>query len=126
MHSGLLTDTFTAERVAALAEDDWRRRAGEFQPPNLRRNLRLRDALRSIAQRHRASVSAVAIAWTLSWPGVSGAIVGARTPKQIDGWISAASIVLTELDLEEIASAIRRTKAGVGPARAAVSAKRTG
>jgi aryl-alcohol dehydrogenase-like predicted oxidoreductase len=126
MHSGLLTDTFTAERVAALAEDDWRRRAAEFQPPNLRRNLRLRDALRSIAQRHRASVSAVAIAWTLSWPGVTGAIVGARTPKQVDGWISAASIVLTELDLEEIASAIRRTRAGVGPARAALFAKRTG
>ena len=49
MQSGLLTDSFTAERVAALAADDWRRRAPEFQPPNLGRNLALRDALRPIA-----------------------------------------------------------------------------
>ncbi|TMB05325.1 MAG: aldo/keto reductase [Deltaproteobacteria bacterium] len=92
MHSGLLTDSFTAERVAALAEDDWRRRAPDFQAPNLRRNLQLRDALRSIAERRATSVSAIAIAWTLAWPGVTGAIVGARTPKQVDGWIGAASI----------------------------------
>jgi len=117
MHSGLLTDSFTAERVAALAEDDWRRRAPDFQQPNLSRNLSLRDALRPIAKRHGTSVSAIAIAWTLAWPGVTGAIVGARTPKQVDGWIGAASIALTEQDLDEIASAIRRTKAGAGPVR---------
>ena len=117
MHSGLLTDSFTAERVPALPEDDWRRRAPDFQQPNLGRNLLLRDALRPIARRHGTSVSAIAIAWTLAWPGVTGAIVGARTPKQVDGWIGAASIALTEQDLDEIASVIRRTKAGVGPAR---------
>ena len=117
MHSGLLTDSFTAERVPALPEDDWRRRAPDFQQPNIGRNLLLRDALRPIAKRHGTSVSAIAIAWTLAWPGVTGAIVGARTPKQVDGWIGAASIALTEQDLDEIASVIRRTKAGVGPAR---------
>ncbi len=117
MHSGLLTDSFTAERVPALPEDDWRRRAPDFQQPNVGRNLLLRDALRPIAKRHGTSVSAIAIAWTLAWPGVTGAIVGARTPKQVDGWIGAASIELTEQDLDEIASVIRRTKAGVGPAR---------
>ncbi len=129
MHSGLLTDSFTAERVPALAEDDWRRRAPDFQPPNLGRNLWLRDGLRSIAKRHGTSVSAIAIAWTLAWPGVSGAIVGARTPKQVDGWIGAASLVLTELDLDEIASAIRRAKAGAGPAlpgQPTVSRKKAG
>jgi aryl-alcohol dehydrogenase-like predicted oxidoreductase len=129
MHSGLLTDTFTAERVTALAADDWRRRAPDFQQPNIRRNLRLRDALRSIAARHATSVSAIAIAWTLAWPGVTGAIVGARTPRQVDGWIGAASIALTEQELDEIASAILRTRAGAGPARPgqpAMSRKRAG
>jgi aryl-alcohol dehydrogenase-like predicted oxidoreductase len=117
MHSGLLTDSFTAERVAALPEDDWRRRATDFQQPNIGRNLLLRDALRPIAKRYGTSVSAISIAWTLAWPGVTGAIVGARTPEQVDGWIGAASIALTEQDLEEIASAIRRTKTGAGPER---------
>jgi aryl-alcohol dehydrogenase-like predicted oxidoreductase len=117
MHSGLLTDSFTAERASSLAEDDWRRRAPDFQQPNLDRNLALRDALRPIAKRHATSVSSVAIAWTLAWPGVTGAIVGARTPAQVDGWIGAAAIALTPQDLDEIALAIQRTKAGAGPAR---------
>jgi aryl-alcohol dehydrogenase-like predicted oxidoreductase len=118
MQSGLLTQSFTAERVLTFAMDDWRRRAQDFQQPNLRRNMALRDALLPIAKRHGTSVSAVAIAWTLAWPGMTSAIVGARTPAQVDGWIGAASLDLTEQDLDEIASAIRRTKAGAGPARA--------
>ena len=51
-------------------------------------------------------MSAIAIAWTLAWPGVTGAIVGARTPQQVDGWIDAAFIAAPQ-DVEEIASAIR-------------------
>jgi aryl-alcohol dehydrogenase-like predicted oxidoreductase len=63
------------------------------------------------------SFSAIAIAWTLAWPGVSAAIVGARSPQQVDGWIGAAGITLTQDDLDDIASAIRRTKAGTGLTR---------
>ena len=90
MQAGLLTETFRAERVAALAEEDWRRRSPEFQEPNLSANLALRDALRPIAERHHTSVSAIAVAWVTSWPGVTAAIVGARSPEQVDGWIGAA------------------------------------
>lgn len=115
MQSGLLTDGFTAERVGKLAADDWRRRSPEFQEPNLSRNLAMRDALRPIAQRHGVSVSAVAVAWTTAWPGLSGAIVGARSPRQVDGWIAAASLQLTSADLDEIAAALARTGAGTGP-----------
>jgi aryl-alcohol dehydrogenase-like predicted oxidoreductase len=117
MQSGILTENFTADRVSDLPADDWRRRSQEFQQPYLGRNLALRDALRPIAKRHGTSVSAVAIAWTLAWPGVTGAIVGARTPAQVDGWIDAASLALTEQDLEKIAAAIQHTGAGAGPVR---------
>lgn len=116
MQSGLLTDGFTQARVAKLADDDWRRKASEFKEPNLSRNLALRDALRPIALRRAVSTSSVAIAWVLSWPGVSGAIVGARTPAQVDGWIQAASLELTAADLQEISSAIESIGAGAGPA----------
>jgi aryl-alcohol dehydrogenase-like predicted oxidoreductase len=116
MQSGLLTDGFTAERVRNLAPDDWRRRAPDFQEPNLSRNLALRDALRPVAQRHNTTVSAVAVAWTIVWPGVTGAIVGGRSPQQVDGWIDAATLKLTSADLEEISAAIARTRAGSGPA----------
>jgi aryl-alcohol dehydrogenase-like predicted oxidoreductase len=119
MQSGLLTDGFSAARVASLAADDWRRRSAEFRAPNLSRNLALRDALRPIAKRHGTTVSAVAVAWTLAWPGVTGAIVGARSPEQVDGWIQAARLALSPRDLDEIAAAVARTGAGAGPARPA-------
>jgi aryl-alcohol dehydrogenase-like predicted oxidoreductase len=115
MQSGILTDGFDAGRVARLAEDDWRRRSPEFQPPRLERNIALRDALRPVAARHGVSVSAIAVAWTLAWPGVTGAIVGARSAEQVDGWIAAARVSLTPADLDEIAAAVTRTGAGAGP-----------
>jgi aryl-alcohol dehydrogenase-like predicted oxidoreductase len=59
----------------------------------------------------------VAVAWTLCWPGVSGAIVGARNPAQVDGWIDGGRLQLTQEDLDEIGSAIERTGAGRGPSR---------
>ncbi|MCW2911974.1 MAG: aldo/keto reductase [Actinomycetia bacterium] len=116
MHSGLLTGKFSRERVESLPEDDWRRRSPDFTT-NLDRNLALADALRPIADRHGVTQAAVAVAWTLAWPGVTGAIVGARNPGQVDGWLPAASLQLTQDDLDEIAAAIERTGAGQGPVR---------
>jgi aryl-alcohol dehydrogenase-like predicted oxidoreductase len=121
MHSGLLTGAFTAKRAEGLSADDWRSRAPEFAGEALRRNLALADALRPIARRHACSVGAIAVAWTLAWPGVTGAIVGARSPEQVDGWRAAASLELSGADLDEIAAAIERTGAGSGPARPAVT-----
>jgi aryl-alcohol dehydrogenase-like predicted oxidoreductase len=118
MQSGLLTDDFSADRLGRMAADDWRRRSPEFNSPNLERNVALRDALRPIARRLETSISAVAIAWVLSWPGVTAAIVGARSPEQVDGWIGAANLKLTPTDLEEIGGAIERSGAGTGPALA--------
>jgi aryl-alcohol dehydrogenase-like predicted oxidoreductase len=117
MQIGLLTDSFSADQVAGFAPDDWRRRHPEFLPPNLERNLALRDALRPIALEHSTTVAAVAVAWTLSWPEVTGAIVGARTPEQVDGWIAGAAIRLTAADLERIAAAVVESGAGSGPIR---------
>jgi aryl-alcohol dehydrogenase-like predicted oxidoreductase len=124
MQSGLLTDRFDAARVAGLAPDDWRRRSAEFRPPRLDRNLALRDALRPIARRHGATASAVAVAWTLAWPGVTGAIVGARSARQVEGWIGAAALRLSAEDLDEIAAAIEDTGAGAGPVKPSVAAGR--
>ena len=117
MQSGLLTGSFSAQRAAQLDAGDWRSRSPDFTGAGLRRNLALAEALRPIAQRHGATVAAVAVAWTLAWPGVSGAIVGARSPAQVDGWIGAAALTLTDADLDEIAGAIERSGAGTGPVR---------
>jgi hypothetical protein len=65
-------------------------------------------------------VSALAIAWTLAWPGVTGSIVGARSAEQVDGWIDAPTLTLTASDLDDISFAIETTGAGRGPTRPAM------
>ncbi len=117
MASGLLTDSFAADRVATLPDDDFRSRDPRFQEPQLSQNLALRDSLRAVAARHAASASAVAVAWTLAWPGVTAAIVGARRPEQVAGWAGAAEVDLTEEDLAEIEAAIAGSGAGSGLSR---------
>jgi aryl-alcohol dehydrogenase-like predicted oxidoreductase len=62
-------------------------------------------------------VAAVAVAWTLAFPGVTAAIVGARSAKQVDGWMDAATLTLEPGDMEEIARAIQASGAGEGPER---------
>jgi aryl-alcohol dehydrogenase-like predicted oxidoreductase len=117
MQSGLLTGSFSTQRAASLGEDDWRSRNPEFHGERLTRNLALADALRPIADGRGVSVAAVAVAWTLAWPGVTGAIVGARRAEQVDGWLPSTRIELTEQELATIADAIAATGAGQGPTR---------
>jgi len=91
-----------------LPSGDWRRDSAALNPPKPECNLALEDALRLIARRYDTTIACVATAWTLVWPGVTAAIVGSRSPEQVDGWIGAASLQLTPTDLEEIASALNR------------------
>jgi aryl-alcohol dehydrogenase-like predicted oxidoreductase len=102
MQSGLLTGAMTRERIAALPQDDWRRISPEFREPNLTRNLRVVEKLRTVGGRHGKSPAEVAIAWTLRSPAVTGAIVGARNPKQVEGFIGAAEWRLSEDEIREI------------------------
>ena len=100
--SGILTSAFSAARATALAPDDWRRKAASFQEPALTRNLAIRAGLLPLAERHGCDVSAIALSWVLNWPGVTGAIVGARRPDQVDGWLQTKDVKLSAADLEEI------------------------
>jgi len=119
MQSGLLSGGFTAARARALPADDWRSQNPEFIGERLTRNLAFVDALKPIAERHAVTVGAVAVAWVLAWPGVTAAIVGARAPEQVDGWIAAASLDLTAADRAEIAAALQKLGVGSGPVAAA-------
>ena len=102
MKSGLLTGTMTRERIAALPQDDFRRRALAFQEPQLTRNLELADILRAIGERHGRTAGEVAIAWTLNNPAVTAAIVGMRSPEQVSGVIGAMEFRLNEDEIGEI------------------------
>jgi aryl-alcohol dehydrogenase-like predicted oxidoreductase len=102
MASGLLTGAMTHERIANLPAGDWRRGNAEFQEPKLSQNLALVERLRTVGERHEKSPGEVAVAWTLRNPAVTGAIVGARSAKQVDGIFSAATFRLTPGEITEI------------------------
>jgi aryl-alcohol dehydrogenase-like predicted oxidoreductase len=107
--SGLLSGSFDAQRARDLPAGDWRRGDSEFQEPALSRNLALAERLEPVAERHGVPVAAVAVAWVLATPGVTGAIVGARRPSQVDGWLPAGSLQLTDADLAELRAAVEDT-----------------
>jgi aryl-alcohol dehydrogenase-like predicted oxidoreductase len=102
MGSGILTGGMTRERVAGLADDDWRKHDPRFLVPELSRNLDLVQRLRRVAERHDTTPGAVAVAWTLRHPAVDAAIVGFRRPDQVDPILAAAGLKLSDDDLAEI------------------------
>ena len=116
MTSGLLTGKFSTERVAALSADDWRRSSPDFTT-RLDANLAVAAALDVVAQRHGVAQPAAAVAWTLAFAGVTGAIVGARSPRQVDGGLPATGLTRTDQDLDDVAAAIAASGAGEGPTR---------
>jgi aryl-alcohol dehydrogenase-like predicted oxidoreductase len=101
--SGLLTGGFDAERARTLPEGDWRRDDPDFRPPRLAAHLAMARRLEPVAERHGVPVAAVAVAWVLATQGVTGAIVGARRPSQVDGWLPAGNLRLTAEDLAALA-----------------------
>jgi aryl-alcohol dehydrogenase-like predicted oxidoreductase len=109
--SGLLTGKYDRMTIETLAADDWRRRSPNFTEPLLSKNMALIDELSWIATGAGVPLSVLAIAWTLATPGITAAIVGARAPAQVDGWIAAADFELSQTDLAEIEQAIRGTAA---------------
>ena len=102
MVSGLLTGRMSAERVAAMPADDWRRKAVEFNEPRLSRNLKLVELLGKIGAVHGVEPGVVAVAWTLHHPAITAAIVGGRSPEQVKGLSPTLSFRLTEKEFGQI------------------------
>lgn len=102
MKSGLLSGKMTRDRIASMPPDDFRQRTPQFQEPLLSRNLDLVELLRKIGDHHGRTPGEVAIAWTLRHPAVTAAIVGLRSPAQVDGVIGAAEWRLADTEAEEI------------------------
>ena len=105
MATGVLSGVYDATRFDELTTDDWRRGSSAHI-------LDLVERLLLIASPNGVKVGALAVAWTLSRDGVTGAICGARSPEQVDGWIASADLSLPPDMLAEIGSIVR--DAGMG------------
>jgi aryl-alcohol dehydrogenase-like predicted oxidoreductase len=102
MASGLLTGAMTRERIASLADDDWRKHHADFNEPLLARNMRLVSLLRTVGKRRGHTPAEVAIAWVLHNPTVTAAIVGARRPDQVAGVVGAADLELSSWEVADV------------------------
>lgn len=98
MGSGMLTGAMSRERIENLAEDDWRRRSPFFQEPMLTRNLEIAARVTSLAQRLGTHPGVIAIAYVLSHPAVTGAIVGMRNEKQVHELVDSLTFELSDSD----------------------------
>lgn len=110
---GLLTGTLNPD--SRFAHDDWRRNSAVFRGDTYLSNLTVVEELGHLAAQLGATVSQLAIAWTLSHPGVHVAIVGARRISHLEDSLGAIDFTLSDADLAEIARIMRSATPVAGP-----------
>jgi len=97
---GLLTGAFTATTAFDPARD-WRGNGVAFGQPifkgdNFKTNVAVAERLRKeVAEPRGVPLSQIALAWVLANPAVSTALVGARTPAEVDANDAGAELDLT-------------------------------
>jgi aryl-alcohol dehydrogenase-like predicted oxidoreductase len=102
---GLLTGALT--RATVFDDADWRKGGTLFgqallTPGNFEHNLDVVERLAAVARRLGVTLPQLALAWVLSRPPVTVALIGARTPAEIVDAAGAAGVRLTEQTLHEI------------------------
>ncbi|HEX6714821.1 MAG TPA: aldo/keto reductase [Thermoleophilaceae bacterium] len=110
---GLLSGTM--DESTTFAGGDWRRNSPLFKGEAFRTNLEIVGELERFAGDRGCTLSQLAIAWTLSHPGVDVAIVGARRPGHIEESVGAADVELSDDDLIEIDRIMAYAVAAAGP-----------
>jgi len=100
MEMGLLTGKITMDYE--LPDNDTRKQRPWFQPEKRRQVLDALEQVRPVARKHDATLAQVAVAWILSQPGVTAAIVGARNPEQAESNALAARIELASEDIQAV------------------------
>ena len=102
MGRGILTGRVTMDRV--FPEGDGRADEPLYHPENRALVLDALERVRPIAAARGITMANLAVSWVLHQPGVTGALVGARTPGQATENAVAMNVVLSDDDLAEMRS----------------------
>ncbi|WP_276388879.1 aldo/keto reductase [Eudoraea chungangensis] len=102
MQAGLLSGKFSRERASNLPQSDWRSRNPFFLEPQISKYLKKVEKLKEIATAKGISMAQLSLAWVLRRDEVTAAIVGARDARQIKETVIAGSLVLNELEVNEV------------------------
>ena len=115
---GLLGGAFTPQTT--FAPDDWRSKSKDFHGDSFQRNVAVVEHLKPLAERWGITIAQLAIAWVLAGSkpqsAVDVAIVGARTPEQLEQTALAGDRHLTQQTLQEIERIMREAVPIGGPA----------
>jgi len=106
MARGLLTGKVGPDRT--FEEGDQRANDARFSIDNRKRVLKMLDEFRPIAERHSVSLAQLVIAWTVSRPGVTYALCGARNPQQAEENAAAGDLVLSDNELEVMRGVVEK------------------
>jgi methylglyoxal reductase len=98
MALGLLTGKVGPDRQ--FPEDDLRHNNPRFSVESRKQVLAMLDKMRPIAEKHALTLAQLVIAWTLSQPGLTHALVGARNTQQAEENAVAGNGVLSREELE--------------------------
>lgn len=107
--SGMLSGKYNMQTIAALPENDWRKRNHHFDDEQLEKVFSFVLELKKFSKEKNIQVFDLAIAWVLHHPAVTAAIVGARNAKQAEQNTLASKVVLTAEDLKQMDEIWQRT-----------------
>ncbi len=98
---GFLTGKYTRDGTPPKGSrlEKWKQRWEAFDKP---KNWDIIEAVQAVADARDASCAQVALAWLLRQPGVSSVIFGARTLEQLEQNLGAATLELSDADLEQL------------------------
>jgi aryl-alcohol dehydrogenase-like predicted oxidoreductase len=97
---GLLTGKYSPNH--RFPEDDERSQIAQFREPSLSRYLSTAEKLKTIAGDYQLTLVQLSIAWVLHQPSVCSALVGAKSPQQVQDFLGAGDVSLTADTLREI------------------------
>jgi aryl-alcohol dehydrogenase-like predicted oxidoreductase len=102
LQRGLLTGKFRADHK--FARGDHRASLPHFQPEFITRTNELLNKFKPIADKHKATIGQLVLAWTIAQPGITAALVGARNAAQAYENAVAANIKLSDSEVKEMTS----------------------
>lgn len=100
--SGFLTGKYTRE---TLKDPQFRLSGFDLLPFDKERGFALVEEMRVIAERRRASVAQVALAWLLARSAVTSVILGAAKRSQLDDNLGAVDVNITAEDIASLDAA---------------------
>jgi len=100
---GFLTGQIKSK--ADLPADDWRHNDPRYSEENFGANLKIVDAIRAVAERHRVSLAQIALAWLLAQGDDIVPIPGVKRRATLEDSAAAVDVELSARDLDDLKAA---------------------